>query len=140
MKILLWHVHGSWTTAFVAGAARLPAAGAARPRPRRPGPGPHLGLARDGAEVTAEQLRDEDARRRGAAAPARGDAGRAVDRPAARARPARRLPRAQRAHGARGRARVHPVRHDRPLHDVPVVHVTHFNAMAWDCGDDADDA
>ncbi len=28
----------------------------------------------------------------------------------------------------------HPVLRDPRLHDVPVVHVTAFNAMAWDCG------
>ncbi len=60
MKVLIWHVHGSWTTAFVQGSHEylLPVV---------PGRGPDgLGRARTwdwpaaAREVTPEQLRDED--------------------------------------------------------------------------------
>ena len=49
MRILLWHVHGSWTTAFVQGRHDLPAAGAARPRARRARAGRGPGTGRLGA-------------------------------------------------------------------------------------------
>ena len=52
VRILVWHVHGSWTDLVRPGRARLPPAGPARPRPRRPGPGPDLGLAGAVREVT----------------------------------------------------------------------------------------
>ena len=45
MNILLWHVHGSWTTVVRARQTPLPRAGHPRPGPVRAGPGPHLPLA-----------------------------------------------------------------------------------------------
>ena len=44
MRILAWHVHGSWMTAFVNG-PRRPRTGGSRPRTGRPGTRPDLGLA-----------------------------------------------------------------------------------------------
>ena len=46
MRVLLWHVHGSYTTALVQGGHDYFAARRARTRARRPGSGPDLGLAR----------------------------------------------------------------------------------------------
>jgi hypothetical protein len=131
MRILLWHVHGSWTTAFVQGAHEylLPVV---------PDRGPDgLGRARtwdwpaSADELTPEQLRDAPApdvvvlqRQRDAELLQRWTGLRAgVDVPA-----------------------VH-VEHDTPRGDVagwrhpladqrriPIAHVTHFNAAMWDNG------
>ena len=100
MRILIWHVHGSWTTAFVAGPHDylFPCCRTAAPTV---GAGPARGAGRRRlARCRRTQLRDERARRRRAAAAARGGPGRAVDRPPPGPRPARRLPRAQRSHRA----------------------------------------
>ena len=48
MRILIWHVHGSWMTSFVAGPHDYVPAPAAGPRPRRSRPGPDVELAGDG--------------------------------------------------------------------------------------------
>ena len=45
MNVLLWHVHGSWTTAFVQGDHEYLLPGHARRGPDGLGPRPHLGLA-----------------------------------------------------------------------------------------------
>ena len=106
MKVLLWHVHGSWTTAFVQGrhdylVPVLPDRG---PDGRRPGA--DLGLAERGhggdrprsarrADVDVVVLQRPQELER----PGRGVAG----RPATRARPPRGLRRAQRAAGAHRR-------------------------------------
>ena len=60
MNILIWHVHGSWTTAFVQGNHEYLVPVTARSRPRRPGAGPHLGLARRVREVPPGELADDD--------------------------------------------------------------------------------
>ena len=69
MRVLLWHVHGSWTTAFVQGRHTYLVPLSARPRPGRPRPGTDVGLAgvrRRGARSPAP--RRADRRRRPAAA------------------------------------------------------------------------
>ena len=130
VKVLLWHVHGSWTTAFVAGTHEylVPVL------PDRSADG--LGRARtwdwpaSAREVTPDAAARRARRRRRAAAHARPGAGARVARPRARPRPARRLPRAQRARRRRARHR-HPLA-DRD--DIPIVHVTHFNRLFCDNG------
>lgn len=130
MKVLLWHLHGSWTTAFVQG-------GHSYLLPVTPDRGPYgLGRARTwdwpaGArELTPAQLRDTD-----------------VDvviaqRPAELAlaeqwlcrRPGRDLPLVYLEHDAPDGA-VPTSRHpmaDRD--DLLLVHVTHFNQLFWDAG------
>ena len=58
MRILLWHVHGSWTTAFVQGQHEYLRPGAARPGPGRLGTRAHLGLGRTSVqEVGPAQMR-----------------------------------------------------------------------------------
>jgi glycosyltransferase involved in cell wall biosynthesis len=130
MNILLWHVHGSWTTAFVQGGHRylLPVV---------PDRGPDgRGRARtwdwpDGAvERTPAQLRDEDVdvvilQRTQDEALATEWLGR---------RPGRDIPTLWLEHNA-PQGRINELRHpaaDRD--DCRVVHVTHFNALFWDCG------
>ncbi|WP_109774170.1 glycosyltransferase [Quadrisphaera granulorum] len=150
MRVLIWHVHGSWTTAFVQGRHTYLV-------PVLPDRGPDgRGRARTWdwpasvREVTPEQL--------GASATGGGDV-----RPDVVV--------LQRPHEAallrewtglragvdvaavyveHDSPREHAVRSRHPLagglvHDddgsggrpvpVPVVHVTHFNALMWDCGD-----
>jgi hypothetical protein len=128
MRILLWHVHGSWTTALVQGRHEylLPVV---------PDRGPDgRGRARtwdwpaSAVEVTREQARAAD-----------------VDvvilqRPVELERLARdwlgdrRVPTVYVEHNA-PQGRIAEMRHpaaDRD--DLTVVHVTHFNDLFWDCG------
>jgi hypothetical protein len=126
MRILLWHVHGSWTTAFVQGNHDYLL-------PVLPDRGPDgRGRARTwewparAMERTPRELRDED-----------------VDvvvlqRPEDEALAARwlgrRVPAVWVEHNA-PQGRINELRHpaaDRP--DLTLVHVTHANALFWDCG------
>jgi hypothetical protein len=132
MRVLLWHVHGSWTTAFVQGRHEYLV-------PVLPGRGPDgRGRARTWdwpaavAEVTPEEA---------AATP--------VDvvvlqRPhelehlaqewLGGRQPGRDVPAVYLEHNA-PQGRIGEMRHvaaDRP--DLLVAHVTHFNALFWDCG------
>jgi hypothetical protein len=130
VKILLWHVHGSWTTAFVQGRHEylLPVV---------PDRGPDgLGRARTwdwpaaAREVTPEQLRDEDVdvvvlQRVRDLELVREWLGR---------EPGRDLPAAFLEHNAPDGA-VPDTRH--PLadrDDIPIAHVTHFNRLFYDNG------
>jgi Glycosyl transferases group 1 len=132
VRILLWHVHGAWTTAFVHGPHEYLV-------PVTPDRGPDgLGRARTYAwpasvvEVTREQ-----------AAAAEVDvvvlqrphelAGLAAEWLGGR-RPGRDLPAVYLEHNA-PQGRIGEMRHpaaDRD--DLMVVHVTHFNDLFWDCG------
>jgi hypothetical protein len=132
MRILLWHVHGAWTTAFVHGPHQYLI-------PVTPDRGPDgLGRARTYAwpasavEVTREEAADAE-----------------VDvvvlqRPhelewlaaswLGGRRPGRDLPAVYLEHNA-PQGRVGEMQHpaaDRD--DLVVVHVTHFNDLFWDCG------
>lgn len=129
--VLLWHVHGSWTTAFVQGTHRVVL-------PVVPGRGP-LGRGRaqtwewpaNAVEVPLAALHDEPVdvvivqRPEDEAAAARWLGGR---------RPGRDVPMVWLEHNA-PQGRINDLRHpaaDRD--DVLVVHVTHTNALFWDCG------
>jgi Glycosyl transferases group 1 len=128
MRILLWHVHGSWTTAFVHG-------GHEYLLPVVPDRGPDgRGRARtwdwpsNAIEVTREEARD-----------AQVDAV-ILQRPVELERLAREwlgdreLPTIYVEHNA-PQGRIAEMRHpaaDRD--DLVVVHVTHFNDLFWDCG------
>ncbi|WNV76062.1 glycosyltransferase [Geodermatophilus sp. DSM 44513] len=135
MRVLLWHVHGSWTTAFVQGRHEylLPVV---------PGRGPDgLGRARtwdwpaSAREVTPEQLRDEHVdvvvlQRTRDLQLVRQWLGR---------EPGRDLPAVFLEHNAPGlEPDDGPVPHTRhPLADqdrIPIVHVTHFNELFYDNG------
>ncbi|HEX5291091.1 MAG TPA: glycosyltransferase family 1 protein, partial [Streptosporangiaceae bacterium] len=130
MRLLIWHVHGSWTTAFVQGRHTYLL-------PLTPGRGPDgRGRARTwdwpaaAVEVPAGRLRDEqiDAvilQRPGEEELTRVLTGR---------RPGRDLPAIYLEHDAPS-GNVPLTRHpmaDRT--DLRLVHVTHFNELFWDCG------
>jgi hypothetical protein len=130
VNILLWHVHGSWTTAFVQGRHRYVV-------PVVPDRGPNgRGRARTwdwpdtAVEATPAELREADIdvvvlQRPEDEALAADWLGR---------RPGRDVPTIWLEHNA-PQGRINELRHpaaDR--HDLTVVHVTHFNALFWDCG------
>jgi glycosyltransferase involved in cell wall biosynthesis len=131
MRILLWHVHGAWTTAFVHGRHEYVV-------PVLPDRGPDgVGLARTYAwpdsviEAPPEQLRDEEfdvvllQRPHELEDLAQAWLGR---------RPGRDVPAVYVEHNA-PQGRIADMRHpaaDRP--ELLVVHVTHFNALFWDTG------
>jgi Glycosyl transferases group 1 len=131
MRILLWHVHGAWTTAFVHGRHEYVV-------PVLPDRGPDgVGLARTYAwpdsvtEMPPEQLRDEGfdvvllQRPHELEGLAEDWLGR---------RPGRDIPAVYVEHNA-PQGRIADMRHpaaDRP--ELLVVHVTHFNALFWDTG------
>jgi hypothetical protein len=131
MRILLWHVHGSWTTGFVQG-------GHEYVLPVVPGRGPDgRGRARtwEWPESTVELTPAE-------LAEAEIDAV-LIQRPEelelteewTRRRPGRDLPAIYVEHNA-PQGRIAEMRHpvaDRE--DVTLVHVTHFNDLFWDAGE-----
>jgi glycosyltransferase involved in cell wall biosynthesis len=130
VRILLWHVHGSWTTSFVQGGHDylLPLTSA------RDADG--LGRARtwdwpaNAVEVPVEELRDADIdvivlQRPHEPALAERWTGR---------RPGRDVPAAYVEHNT-PKGDVPNTRHPMADQDqVTVVHVTHFNRLVWDCG------
>jgi hypothetical protein len=132
VNVLLWHVHGSWTTAFVQGPHRYLV-------PTLPGRGPY-GWGRAATwswpdsvvEVTAEQAARTDIdvivlqrpeELNGLAAGWLGGRRPGIDVPAVYVE-----------HNC-PQGRIANMRH--PVADgvvIPVVHVTHFNALFWDTG------
>jgi Glycosyl transferases group 1 len=130
VRILLWHVHGSWTTSFVQGDHDyvLPLT------PGRDSDG--LGRARTWdwprsvVEVPCDQLADLDVDLVVLQRPHEIEL---AERWTGR-RPGRDVPAVYVEHNTPGGA-VPFTRH--PLADqaaIPVVHVTHFNRLFWDCG------
>ena len=130
MRILLWHVHGSWTTSFVQGDHDylLPLT------PGRDSDG--LGRARTWdwpasvVEVPYDELRDLDI---DVVVLQRPHEIELAERWTGR-RPGRDVPAVYIEHNTPG-GDVPYTRH--PLADqaeIPVVHVTHFNRLFWDCG------
>lgn len=132
MRILLWHVHGAWTTAFVHGPHEYVV-------PVLPDRGPDgVGIARTYAwpdsvtELPPQALRGEDfdvvvlQRPHELASLAREWLG--------GREPGRDVPAVYVEHNA-PQGRIAEMRHpaaDRP--DLLLVHVTHFNALFWDAG------
>ncbi len=131
MRILLWHVHGSWMTSFVQGPDEYLL-------PVLPNRGPDgLGRARtwdwpaNAVEVRCDRLRDTDV---DAVVLQRPHEIELVERWTGR-RPGRDLPAVYVEHNTPGGDvpfTRHPLADQR---DIPVVHVTHFNRLFWDCGD-----
>ena len=130
MRVLLWHVHGSWTTSFVQG-------GHDYLLPVTPDRGPDgLGRARTWdwpasvREVTPEEMRDLDVDVVVLQRPHEQDlAERWLGR-----RPGRDLPAVYVEHNTPA-GDVPETRH--PMADqetIPVAHVTGFNELFWDCG------
>lgn len=129
MRILLWHVHGGWTDAFVRGHHEYLL-------PTLPDGGP-WGLGRAGRdwpatvrEVHPLELRDTDIdavvlQRTEELAEAERLTGRTAGRDLSAVFLEHNTPKPS-AFGER-----HPLADQR---DIPVVHVTHFNDLAWDTG------
>ena len=127
MRILLWHVHGSWTTAFVQGDHDYLI-------PVLPDRGPDgLGRARtwewpqNAREVAPAELHADDVdvvviQRPHEVALCEGWLGR---------RPGRDLPAVYVEHNA-PQGRIADMRHP-AAGLLPIVHVTHFNELFWDC-------
>jgi hypothetical protein len=132
MRVLLWHVHGSWTTAFVRGRHRylIPVTpdrgpdGLGRAR-TFPWPASAVEVSRKeaaGAEVDVVVLQRPHELHGLAEAWLGGR------------RPGRDVPAVYLEHNA-PQGRIAELRHpaaDR--NDLTVVHVTHFNDLFWDCG------
>ncbi|GGS90072.1 glycosyl transferase [Planobispora rosea] len=130
MRILVWHVHGSWMTSFVHGAHDYLV-------PVLPGRGPDgRGRAqtypwpRAAREVPADRLRDEDV---DVVVLQRPDEIELAAEWLGR-RPGKDVPAVYVEHNTpKGDvpATLHPLAE---RDDIPVVHVTHFNRLFWDCG------
>jgi hypothetical protein len=132
MRILMWHVHGSYTTSLVHGTHTILL-------PVEPGRGPDgLGRARtwdwpaNAVEVTAEQCAREPVDVVVLQRPQELDG--LAERWLGGRRPGRDIPAIYLDHNA-PQGRINDMRHpaaDR--HDLTVVHVTHYNDLLWDCG------
>jgi type III pantothenate kinase len=132
VKILLWHVHGAWTTAFVHGRHEYVV-------PVTPDRGPDgRGRAQTYAwpetvrELSPEALREEDFDAVVLQRPHELDG--LAEQWLGGRRPGRDLPALYVEHNA-PQGRIAELRHpaaDRE--DVTLVHVTHFNALFWDAG------
>ena len=132
MRVLLWHVHGSWTTAFVQGSHEYLVPVTAD----RGADG--LGRARtwswpaSAVEVTREEAADAEVDVVVLQRPHELE-GLAAEWLGGR-RPGREVPAVYLEHNA-PQGRINELRHvaaDRD--DLVVVHVTHFNELFWDCG------
>lgn len=130
MRILIWHVHGSWTTAFAEGDHELVL-------PLQPDRGP-WGRGRADTwewpsrarEVPVDQLRRTDL---DAVVLQRPEELELVERWTGR-RPGRDLPAAYLEHNTPGGPAPftrHPIADQ---DEIPIVHVTHFNRLMWDNG------
>ncbi|MFC9909732.1 glycosyltransferase [Streptomyces sp. NPDC059862] len=131
MNILLWHVHGSWTTAFVQG----PHTYLVPVTPDRDADG--LGRARTFSwpasvrEMAPEELREAEVDLVVLQRPHEREL---AERWLGGRRPGRELPAVYLEHNAPD-GNVPATRH--PLadcDDLTLVHVTHFNRLFWDCG------
>jgi hypothetical protein len=131
MKVLLWHVHGAWTTAFVHGDHEYTVPVVADRGPDGVGIARTYAWPEDIRELPPERLHDEDfdvvvlQRPHELEHLAEEWLGR---------RPGRDVPAVYVEHNA-PQGRIADMRHpaaDRP--DLLLVHVTHFNALFWDAG------
>ncbi|THJ66250.1 glycosyltransferase [Arthrobacter echini] len=129
MRILLWHVHGGWTDAFVRG-------GHTYVLPTRPEGGP-WGLGRAGRdwpgtvlEVPPEELAEADI---DVVVLQRVEELAECERLLGRT-PGRDLPAVFVEHNTPRRDTVGTIHALADQRDVPVIHVTHFNELFWDSG------
>jgi glycosyltransferase involved in cell wall biosynthesis len=132
VRVLVWHVHGSWTTAFVQGQHEYLI-------PVTPDRGPDgLGRAQtypwpaSAVEITREEAADAEVDVVVLQRPHELE-GLAAEWLGGR-RPGREVPAVYLEHNA-PQGRINEMRHvaaDRD--DLVVVHVTHFNELFWDCG------
>jgi hypothetical protein len=132
MNILLWHVHGAWTTAFVHGRHRylIPVDDARSPDGR--GRAQTYVWPDNAVEVTEEEAAEEQVDVVVLQRPR--ELEELAERWMGGRRPGRDVPAVYLEHNA-PQARIAEMRHtaaDRD--DLTVVHVTHFNDLFWDCG------
>lgn len=130
MRILLWHVHGSWTTAFVQGRHTYFVPVTPQRGPYGRGRAATYPWPENVVEVTAEQMADLDV---DVLVLQRPEEWTLAARRLAR-RPGRDIPVVYLEHNT-PRLDVPNTRHpmaDRD--DVVLVHVTHFNELFWDAG------
>jgi len=134
MKVLSWHVHGSYTTSLVQGSHDYLVPVVPDRGPDGRGRADSWDWPAQAREVTPEQLAHEEIDVVIVQRPHEVDL---VERWTGR-RIGTDLPAVYLEHNAPPEHAVrtrHPVVTDPRLHDVVVAHVTAFNAMAWDCGD-----
>jgi hypothetical protein len=135
VRILIWHVHGSWTTAFVQGGhdyliPMLPSRPPdGRGRPSRPGT---FDWPPNAVEMTPSTLRAAAGGIDVAIAQRPGDL-ELIDRWTGRA-PGTELPTVYLEHNAPPAGVAEPPHPAAEAPGIPVVHVTHFNNLFWDCG------
>jgi glycosyltransferase involved in cell wall biosynthesis len=132
MNVLLWHVHGSWTTAFVQGEHTylLPVVPDRGPNGR--GRAQTWEWPANAVEVTPEEAAGADVDVVLLQRPEELD-GLAAEWLGGR-RPGRDLPAVYVEHNA-PQGRINEMRHPAADRDgFTVCHVTHFNALFWDCG------
>lgn len=130
MRILMWHVHGSWTTAFVQGAHDVILPVDAQRGPDGRGRARTWDWPERVREVPVEELKSVDfdcviLQRPHEAELCKQWTGRV---------PGADVPALFLEHNApEGQAATsrHPLADQR---DIPIIHVTHFNRLMWDCG------
>jgi len=133
VKILLWHVHGSWTTAFVHGEHEYLVPVVPDRGPEGRGRAQTYAWPEAAREVTLEEAADAEVDVVIAQRPEELDG--LGERWLGGRKPGRDLPAVYVEHNA-PQGRIADMRHpaaDRD--DLAVVHVTHFNDLFWDCGD-----
>jgi glycosyltransferase involved in cell wall biosynthesis len=132
VNVLLWHVHGSWTTAFVQGEHRylLPVVPDRGPEGR--GRAQTWEWPANAVEVTPEEAAEADIDVVLVQRPEEMDG--LAERWLGGRRPGRDLPTVYVEHNA-PQGRINEMRHPAADRDgFTVCHVTHFNALFWDCG------
>jgi Glycosyl transferases group 1 len=132
VRVLLWHVHGSWTTAFVQGRHEYLIPVTADRGPDGLGRARTFTWPASAVEITREEAAEADVDVVVLQRPHE------LERLAAEwlggRRPGREVAAVYLEHNA-PQGRINALRHvaaDRP--DLVVVHVTHFNDLFWDCG------
>jgi hypothetical protein len=131
VKILLWHVHGSWTTGFVHGDHDVVV-------PVLPDRGPDgVGIARTYTwpaavrELPPEELADEPF---DVVVLQRPHELELAEEWLGGRRPGRDVPAVYVEHNT-PQGRIADMAHPARDWGIPIVHVTHFNRLMWDCGD-----
>ncbi|MDX6722408.1 MAG: hypothetical protein QOD73_812 [Solirubrobacteraceae bacterium] len=132
MNVLLWHVHGSWTTAFVQGDHTYLVPVVADRGPEGRGRAETWDWPPAAVEVTAEEAAEADVEVVILQRPEELDG--AAERWLGGRRPGRDIPAVYLEHNA-PQGRINDMRHPAADRDgFTVCHVTHFNALFWDCG------
>jgi glycosyltransferase involved in cell wall biosynthesis len=133
VRILLWHVHGTWTTAFVQGGHEylIPVLPGRPPdgrgRPSRPGT---FDWPPNAAEITPAQLRAADI---DVVIAQRPHELQLISEWTGR-RPGADLPAVYLEHNAPRAGAAQPPHPAAGLPGITIVHVTYFNDLFWDCG------